>query len=161
MSSGTIRSQSIRDPDVRAREDVVAALRADPRTAGLGFDVGAEDGIITLTGTVESVAQRNAMVDVVLDVPGVSGINECLSVQLTSDTWRADADILYAAAGALAWDAEVPEKSIKAQVQDGWLWLVGEADWIFQRSAAERAVENLVGIKGVTNLIRVKDAPTR
>ena len=68
----------------------------------------------------------------------------------------ADVDIAHAAVGALLWDTEVPDKTIKVRVQNGWVWLVGEADWHFQRRAAERAVENIAGVKGVTNIVRLK-----
>ena len=47
-------------------------------------------------------------------------------------------------------------------MENGRLTLEGEVDWQFQKSAAERAVLHLTGVKGVTNLITVKPkvAPT-
>jgi osmotically-inducible protein OsmY len=58
------------------------------------------------------------------------------------------------------WDTEVPDKAIKVRVEDHWMWLIGEVGWHFERLAAERAVENIAGVKGVTNLIRIKRQPS-
>jgi osmotically-inducible protein OsmY len=56
----------------------------------------------------------------------------------------------------LLWDIRVPDASIRARVEDGWVWLDGETEWQYQRRAAEHAVRYLTGVKGVTNLIALK-----
>ena len=50
----------------------------------------------------------------------------------------------------------IPSENIKAVVRDGWLTLEGEVDWKFQSERAERAVRRILGLKGVTNLIKIK-----
>lgn len=44
------------------------------------------------------------------------------------------------------------------RVEDGWVKLEGEVDWKFQEEASKDAIKNLYGVKGVTNLIRIKSS---
>ena len=69
---------------------------------------------------------------------------------------RTDVDLAHAAANALKWDVQVPAEKMMARVEGGWVWLEGEVTWQFQSKAAERAIRNLVGVKGVTNLLTIK-----
>ena len=66
--------------------------------------------------------------------------------------------IARAAVVALDWDVTVPKNKVTAKVENGWLTLEGELDWQYQKDAARRAVEHLVGIRGVTNSVIVKPA---
>jgi osmotically-inducible protein OsmY len=79
---------------------------------------------------------------------------------LSGDQRRSDTDIARDAVNALVADDRVPEKTIKPRVQDGWIWLVGEADDESQRRAASRAVEDIAGVKGVTNVVRLRQRRT-
>ena len=69
---------------------------------------------------------------------------------------RTDADLVRAVLQALEWDVGTPHKKIKVRVADGWVTLEGEVNLQFQRTAPERAVSNLAGVKGVRNLITIK-----
>ena len=74
---------------------------------------------------------------------------------------RVDADsIAKAVLDALKWDAGVPTDKIQVTVDHGWVTLRGEVEYYFQKRDAERAVERLSGVRGVTNLLVVKSQPT-
>jgi osmotically-inducible protein OsmY len=60
---------------------------------------------------------------------------------------------------ALKWNISVPHDRIRVKVEKGWVTLEGDVEWNFQRDAAERSVRSLTGVKGVTNLITVKQRP--
>jgi osmotically-inducible protein OsmY len=77
-------------------------------------------------------------------------------VKLPGSYQRSDTDIAHAAVNALRWDIQVPDDRIKAAVDDGWIDLEGEVEWQYQKWAADGAVRNLTGVKGVSNLITVK-----
>ena len=62
---------------------------------------------------------------------------------------RNDEDIAKAAVNALEWDVWIPTGSVKVKVDDGWITLDGEVNYMYQRTAAENAVHNLTGVKGV------------
>jgi osmotically-inducible protein OsmY len=50
----------------------------------------------------------------------------------------------------------VPADRIKVSVSKGWVTLEGEVSWQFQRTAAEKAIKHLIGVRGISNLITVK-----
>ena len=51
-------------------------------------------------------------------------------------------------------------EKVKVSVSKGWVTLEGEVDWQFERDDAERVVRRLTGVRGVTNLIKVRSRPT-
>lgn len=142
--------------DSHLQAHVLEMLQGDAHTAPTAMAVSVTDGVVTLTGEVDCLAKRVAAVRAAEQAHGVRAVVDKMVVCLPTDQWRSDADLAHAAVSALAWDTEVPDDAIKARVQDRWIWLIGEADWHYQRLAAERAVENIAGLKGVTNLVRIK-----
>ncbi len=50
----------------------------------------------------------------------------------------------------------VPSDRVKVAVRDGWITLSGEVNWFYQKNAAEAAVQHMVGVLGVTNMITIK-----
>jgi osmotically-inducible protein OsmY len=93
--------------------------------------------------------------DAALRVRGVRAVANEIQVTLPSEDQRTDADIAAAAVNALKWDAFIPSDKVQATVAKGWVTLKGDVDWQFEKEAAERAVRNLKGVLGVTNLITV------
>ena len=81
-----------------------------------------------------------------------------LEVRLPGNLQMDDTDVAAAIARALKWSVNVPQ-GITATVQQGWVKLDGAVEWSFQRDAAEQAIRDLIGVKGVTNLIRIKAHP--
>jgi osmotically-inducible protein OsmY len=79
-----------------------------------------------------------------------------LTVKLPKPLMRSDTDIAHAAVAALKWDVEVPDERIQVLVDDGWVSLDGAVDWQFQRTATEKAIQYLTGVKGVINRISVQ-----
>jgi osmotically-inducible protein OsmY len=102
---------------------------------------------------VDSDAEKWAAEKAAKRLPSVKGLAVELEVKLPGSSERTDAD---AAESALRWDIAVPQDKIKVTVEKAFLTLEGEVDWQFQRSAAERAVQHLTGVKGVWNQITVK-----
>jgi osmotically-inducible protein OsmY len=121
-------------------------------------DIGAtvKDGVVTLEGTVDSFAEKWAAERAVKRLPGVKALAVELKVELPGSSERTDADIARTAKNVLEWDVLVPHGRIKVTAEKGFLTLEGEVDWQFQRSAAERAVLHLTGVKGVSNQITIK-----
>ena len=72
---------------------------------------------------------------------------------------KTDLEIAEAVANALYWNAAVNEDKIKIIVDDGWIYLDGTVDWEYERVFARRSIENLTGVKGVTNNISIKPKP--
>jgi osmotically-inducible protein OsmY len=142
--------------DSQLQAAVMEELRSDASIVPSDLAVAVQDGVVTLSGEVDSLAKESAAIHAVQRVAGVRAVASDIRVRLPNDHKRTDADLAHDAVNALMWDTEVPDKTIKARVQDGWIWLVGEADWQYQRLAAQRAVENIAGLRGVTNVVRIK-----
>jgi osmotically-inducible protein OsmY len=121
--------------------------------------VGEQD-LPALERWVDSYIKRWAAEEAALQVRGVKAVANDIEVKLPSSAERTDPDIAAAAIRALEWDALVPTEMVKVSVSRGWVTLDGEVDWEFERQDAERVVRRLTGVRGVTNLIRVRVRPT-
>jgi osmotically-inducible protein OsmY len=146
------------DQDIQS--DVVAQLKWEPGLRDDDVAVAVRDGVVTLAGFVESYADKWRAERVVSGVRGVKAIANDLEVRLPSSSTRPDPEIARAAVDALKWNIAVPQDRIKVKVEKGWVTLEGDVDWHFQKESAERSVRYLTGVKGVTNLISVRVAPT-
>ena len=142
--------------------DVLDELRWEPGVNATDIAVTVNDGVVTLEGAVDSYAEKSAAERAVKRVPGVKALAVELEVKLPNCSERNDADIARIAKNVLDWDVLVPHGRIKVTAEKGYLTLEGEVDWQFQKTAAERAVLHLTGVKGVSNLITIKPevAPT-
>jgi len=145
--------------DEQIQRDVLDEFKWDARVQPNEIGVAVKDGIVTLTGWVDSFTKKWAAEEAALHVRGVKAVANEIEIRLPGSSERTDADIAAAALRALEWDAFIPGGRVKATVAKGWVTLEGEVDWGFQRDDAERVVRRLVGVRGVTNLIQVKSRP--
>jgi osmotically-inducible protein OsmY len=142
--------------DQQIQADVLAEFKWDTRVKPNEIGVAVNDGIVTLTGWVDSYTKRWAAEEAAQRVRGVKAVANDIEVRLPSSSERTDADIAAAAVRALKWDNLIPAEKIKVTVSKGWVKLEGEVEWQYQKQDAEHDVRNLWGVKGVTNLITVK-----
>ncbi len=142
--------------DEEIQRDVLEELKWDARVQPNEIGVVVKDGVVTLTGWVDSYTKKWAAEDAALRVRGVKAVANDIEVRLPGSSERTDADIAAAVSRALEWDALVPADKIKVTVSRGWVTLEGEVDWEFQKEDAERVVRRLTGVRGVTNLIMVR-----
>ena len=112
-------------------------------------------GIVHLTGHVANYAQKAAAENAVKRVKGVRGYVEDLEIQPFP---KAETDEAVAArvANVIDWDVTVPKGAVKVKVEGGMVTLSGDVEWSYQRQAAERGIRQLLGVRGLTNLITVK-----
>lgn len=140
------------------RDDVLAELDSEPRVHSERIGVAADGGLVTLTGSVDSLAEKWAAEEAVRRVRGVRAIVEEIAVDIPHVHDRGDADIARAVTSMLEWDAALP-RTIQVIVQHGWITLTGEVPWHYQRLEAEHVVRRAAGIKGVTNSIVLQHSP--
>lgn len=141
--------------DKQLQQDVMDDLRWDPSIDASKVGVSATSGVITLTGAVPSYFQKQNTERIVKRVAGVRAVANDIEVRLLNATERTDSDIAQAALHALKWDTSVPDENVKVSVTKGWVTLEGNVDWNYQRESCEKVIENLVGVKGVTNRLIV------
>jgi osmotically-inducible protein OsmY len=154
MTEGTMRIDS------EIQSDVLQEIRWEPSLQDKDIAVGVQEGVVTLGGFAASYRDKLLAERIAGRVKGVKGIANEIQVRLPQSSERPDPEIARAAIDAIAWHIAVPDEGIQVKVEHGWLRLVGEVDWYYQKEAAEKAVRSLTGVKGVSNLITVRPRAT-
>jgi osmotically-inducible protein OsmY len=142
--------------DLQIKSDVTAELVWDPAVNATNVGVAVKDGVVTLSGIVDTYLQKHAVERAVRRVGGVRGLALDLQVKLSPGHARSDTEIAQAALHALRWHSLVPDDKVSVEVEDGWVTLSGELDWGYQSASAEQCLRPLVGVTGITNDIRLK-----
>lgn len=146
----TQRSADVVRRDESLRTAVMAELDWHALVDASQLDVSVEAAVVTVVGSVSSIASKLIVLDTIESIAGVSDVISEIVV-LSSGVARPDEDLDTVVGQFLAWDALVPEASIRHRVSDGWVTLSGDVATARQRDEAERAVSHIVGIRGVTN----------
>lgn len=141
--------------DAQIQSDVLAELKWEPRVQPNEIGVSVKEGVVSLTGWVDSYTKKWAAEEAAHRVRGVKAVANDLEVRLPFASERTDADIAKAAVRALEWDAFLSTDKIDVTVSRGWVTLKGDVEWQYQKQDAERVVRRLTGVKGVSNLITV------
>lgn len=142
--------------DQQLKGDVVAELAWDPAIKSNTVGVAVKDGIVTVTGHIETYAEKRAVEKALRRVAGVKAIAVELDVKLSPNHKRSDTDIAVSIENALKWNSLVPADKVRVTVDNGWVTLSGEVDWDYQRSSVVKAVRPLMGVVGVSNEMTLK-----
>jgi osmotically-inducible protein OsmY len=142
--------------DRQLQLDIQAALASQPGIDVAHVGVAVNKGAVTMEGVVTSVIEKSAAGAAARDVDGVRAVANDLEVGAGLATRRSDPALAEAVVNALSWHSALLVDAIQATVTEGRVGLTGEVTWDFQRTAAERAVRQLHGVKSVTNDIIVK-----
>jgi osmotically-inducible protein OsmY len=151
-----MKAQTVHMTDKMLRDAVIAQLDFEPEVNPAGIGVAAEDGVVTLSGSVDDYAQKVAAEKAVKRIFGVKGLANELLVRMVSE--RTDTDIAKDAIYLLECDVHFLGGKIMVTVEDGLLTLEGTVEWNFQKVAAEKAMQCIRGVKAVANLIEVAPA---
>jgi osmotically-inducible protein OsmY len=138
------------------QKDVQDAIKWEPLLNAAEIGVTAKNGIITLTGTVDSYTKKSEAEDASKNVAGVKAVVEKIEIKFGSTWQKDDNEIAKEVLNAFKWNWEVPDDKVKVKVEDGWVTLEGELHWNYQKDAAKKLVNNQVGVKGVINNITIK-----
>ncbi|HEY9085864.1 MAG TPA: BON domain-containing protein [Candidatus Tyrphobacter sp.] len=145
----------ITNTDRDLHDAVLDALEAEPRVEAGKIGIAVENGVVTLSGTLQSFTEKWAAEAAVKRVKGVCGIANELRVDLAGMHQRDDADIAKSAVDVLRWSAGLPQ-TIQAEVHDGYVTLHGQVDWAYQREDAIDAIRRLTGVRGIYDDISLK-----
>jgi osmotically-inducible protein OsmY len=142
--------------DSDLKRDVELELAWDPAVKASAIGVAVKDGIVTLSGHLDTYPEKWAAERALQRVAGVRAVALELDVRLSPGHRRGDTDIAKAAEDALRWHSVVPPDAVRVTVDQGWITLQGELDWDYQRKSVEQAVRNLVGVVGLSDEIKLK-----
>jgi osmotically-inducible protein OsmY len=144
---------SITGTDVHVRNAVVRQLDWDPEVDAGALGVSADDGVVTLTGFVDSYAEKLAAERVAKRVRGVRGVANDITVRQM--VGRTDTDIAHDAILSLKGRPALAD-TVQVAVHRGHITLTGQVEWLLQKEGAERAVKHVRGLLSVFNHITVK-----
>ena len=142
--------------DSQIQKDVMAQLKWEPFLNATEIGVAVKNGIVTLSGKVDSYLKKLAAEDAAKKISGVKAIAEDIQIGVSPADKKTDTEIAEAVVNALKWHTAVQEDKIKIKVENGLVRLEGEVEWEYQKTNAKAAVANLTGVNGVINLIVVK-----
>lgn len=142
--------------DAKIQKDVMEELKWEPFLNAAEIGVAVKNGIVTLSGKVDSYSKKLVAEKVTKKVAGVMAIAEDIQIGVSPTYKKTDTEIAEAVLNALKWHSAVQEEKIKIKVEDGNVRLDGEVEWEYQRNNAKTAIENLNGVRSVINFIVVK-----
>jgi osmotically-inducible protein OsmY len=145
-------------PNFLLESDVSEELEWDPQIDDTRINVKADDGRVTLSGSVPSYYQATRARDDAAVVSGATGVDNQLMVGLIGEAID-DADIAVAATAALDADKLVPKGAVTADVLEGYVTLTGQVRHHFQRQAAYHAVFKVEGVLGIDDSIMLSSDP--
>lgn len=143
--------------DVEIRDDVLDELVWQPNIDETQMGVIVEDGVVTLSGVVNNFSKKLAAEKAVKNVKGVKAVALDIDVKYGADFKKTDKEIAKAVVDAFEWSSSIPEDDIQVKVENGWIYLSGEVPYAYQKNAAKNAVDDLLGVKGVSNSIKLKN----
>jgi osmotically-inducible protein OsmY len=142
--------------DAELKRDVNAELAWDPAINASAIGVAVKDGVVTLSGHLDTYAEKVAVERALRRVVGVKAIALELDIRLSPTHRRSDTDIANTIESTLRWNGVVPTNKVRVIVDKGWVTLQGEVDWDFQRRSVEKAIRPLIGVVGINNEIAIK-----
>ncbi len=142
--------------DIQIQQDVQQELKWEPFLNAAEIGVAVKNGVVTLSGIVDSYAKKTTAEKAAKRVAGVKALAEDILLSVSPREEKSDAEIAAAALTALKWNSAVRDEKVKIKVENGNVKLDGEVEWEYQRKDAKLAIENLEGVKSVLNLITLK-----
>ncbi len=141
--------------DEQIQQDVMKRLKHEPILNASEIGVAAKNGVVTLSGIVNTYAKKVAAEEATKSVLGVTGIAEDIEVRIEETGKRTDSEIAQAVFNALHWNSSVPANQIRVIVDKGWATLEGEVAWEYEHKAAISVVQSLAGVVGITDKIDI------
>jgi osmotically-inducible protein OsmY len=138
------------------QREVQEAIKWEPLLNAAQIGVIVVDGIVTLTGSVDSYSKKMEAEDAAKTVSGIKAFVQQIDVVLEGSEKKEDSDIAAAIINSFKLNWEIPVDKITVTVESGWVTLQGELKWHYQKEAAKKATRNIFGVKGITNDIVIK-----
>lgn len=138
------------------QREVQNAIKWEPLLHAAEIGVTAKDGVVSLTGVVDSYWKKIEAENAAKKVVGVKALVENIEVKFHSSWSKTDAEVANEVLTAFKNNYSIPNDKVSVKVENGWVTLAGELPWNYQRVAAKSDVKNLIGVKGVTSNITIK-----
>lgn len=143
--------------DLEIKNNILEELAWQPNVEATQIGVVVEDGTVMLTGVLNDYLKKVAAEEAVKNVKGVKALVGNIQVKYGTKYKQTDKEIAKAIVKDFEWNTAVPEDKIDIEVRDGWVSLSGVVVSSYQKDAAKRVAENVVGVKWVNNTITIKN----
>jgi len=143
--------------DTEVQKDVMDELYWEPFLKASEIGVAVKNGIVTLSGTVNSYLKKTIAEKAAKRVAGVKAVAEDIEVKYPGDSIKNDTEIAQAILNALKWNSAITEDKIKVKVENGVVTLDGQVEWEFQRGIVVSEIENLWGVQKIVNNMTLKN----
>jgi len=135
------------------QQDIIDAIHWEPLLQAAEIKVTVENGVVTLTGTVNNYAKKAEARQAAQNVLGVKSVIEKMDVVFDARHQKTDSEITAEIINAFKWHWDIPNDNVSVKVEEGLVTLSGELEWNYQKEAAQKTVSNLIGVKGISNEI--------
>jgi len=143
--------------DLVLKRDIEEELMWEPILNAAEIGVAVKEGIVTLSGTVDSYAKKLAAERIAKKVEGIRAIAEDIEVRFPGSLKKKnDSDIARAILNVLKWYSAIKENCFKVKVEDGWVTIEGDIEWQYEKDAVHNAIGVINGVKGISNLITIR-----
>ena len=126
---------------------------------GDAINIQAQDGIVTLTGTVTEESHMSLAEDTVAALPGVTRVENRLGLSSNRVAKDSDAWLATKVKTTLSFQRNVSASHTEVSAKDGDVTLRGEATSQTQRERTTEYANNVEGVKGVKNKMTVSKSP--
>ena len=139
------------------QKDIQESIKWIPLLKNTEIGVSVNNGIVTLTGTVDSYSQKVEAENATKYVAGVKAVVEKIVIKFKTGTAvKDDNELAREIINVYRWNRLVPRDKIRVKVENGWITLEGEVQWNYQREAARDTLINILDVVGVSNNITLK-----
>ena len=134
--------------------EVQAAIKLQQKLHLADIDIRVADGIVTLTGTVNSFVLKTAAEKAAENVLGIKTV--ITKIDVMPDGLRTDNDLKAEVLNLFKSHWDIPDDKIEVTIQNGMITLEGKIRWHYQKEAATEVISSLRGVKSVNNNIIVE-----
>jgi osmotically-inducible protein OsmY len=147
--------------DYEIQFDVINQLKWNPLLKVAEIGVSVKNGIVTLSGQVDSYSKKMEAEREAKKVFGVRAVAEDIHVGASPEGSKTDTEIAEAVLNSLKWHSVVPDDKIQVKVEDGIVTLDGELEWEYQRNSAKNVVASIKGVRDIISnlIVTVKTTP--
>ncbi len=142
--------------DAQIQADVQEELRLAPMVNATHIGVEVRQGVVTLTGHVDSYAEKWHAEQAAQRVNSVKALAVEMQVMFRGTPIVTDSEVAHAVKNVLDWNVFIPTNAIKVMVEHGWVTLSGKVAADYQRRLAESSIRYLTGVMGVHNQLSLK-----
>lgn len=146
--------------DAQIQREVQEELRLAPMVDATHIGVEVRQGVVTLTGHVDSYGEKWHAEQAAQRVSSVKALAVEMQVMFRGSPTVIDSEIAHAVKNVLDWNVFIPTNAVKVMVENGWVTLSGKVPADYQRRIAEASIRYLTGVRGVSNQLVLKPVVT-